>query len=193
MIEAIINKVKDTEAIRGHLLYWILGISYVQLAVLLLIFPIGSYTKYSIIFSFIMIMTGVIVIVFSLKNKQALIAWNWLLVSGIIDILFGIFLIFYPFKNIITLPYMVAFWIIIRSCYALGYSLDLSRLGFEPWRWYRIFDILAITCSLAILCISLTGIIDAVHLVNFAFLCMGLALIMYSRDLGKLSYTEDYE
>lgn len=193
MIGFMIDKIKDVAEIRGYLLYYILGVSYIQLAVLLLFFPVDGHIKYSIVFSFIMIMTGILVTIFSLRNRKVLATWNWHLLSGIIDILWGIFLISYPFKTIVTLPYLIAFWAIIRSCYGLSYSIDLNRLGIKQWYWYRVFDVLVIIGSLIVICIPMTGVFDTTYIVDLIFLCMGFVYFIHSRDLGKLYPSEEDE
>lgn len=186
MIGTIINEIKSTIEIRGSLLYWVLGVMYIEMAVLLMLSPIDDCLKYSIVFSFIMTITGIMGIIFSLINRQTLIAWNWHFTSGIIDLFCGGFLICYPAKTIVTLPYIIALWIIIRSCYSLGFSMDLRQLNADSWKWSRIFDILAIVSSSAIICLPMVGILTATYLIDFAFICMGIVRIMYSMDLQRI-------
>lgn len=189
MIETKTKNRKSSKGIRGFLIYWILGVIYIEIAILLVFFPIDDAVKYSVLFGFITIITGVFVIIFSRINRRTLITSNWHFVSGIIDVLFGIFLIAYLFKTIIALPYIIAFWIIIRSCHSLGFSMDMVRLNVYQWQGYHLFNILAVISSVALLCFPQMSILTIIYTIDFAFLCMGVVRIMHALEIRKLYYS----
>ena len=71
-------------------------------------------------------------------------SWGWYLAGGIIDLLIGIYLVFYPLVSMELIPFIVAFWLMFRGFTLCGYSTDLKRYGTKDWGWYLVFGILAI-------------------------------------------------
>lgn len=121
MINSIINGMKSTIEIHRYLLYWLLGFMYIQTAVLLLFLPVESYSRYNIALGSIVLMVGFLVVLFSIQNRKELSTCNWYLISGIIDLLCGLFFICFPDKIIAPLSYLISIWILFRSYYSFRF------------------------------------------------------------------------
>lgn len=167
----------------------ILGILFFGVGLLLMFTPIQSYIALSVVFSITMFVSGVFEISFAMTNRKNLSSWGWYIAGGIIDLILGLFLMYYPGLSMAVLPYVVAFWLMFRGFSSIGYAMDMNRYGTKDWGWYLVFGILGILCSLAVLWQPLMGALSVVYIVSFAFLFIGLFRIMLSFGLRKLHKT----
>ncbi len=183
-VEEIKNAVKN---------WWIslvMGILFIGVALLLMFYPLEGYGALVVLFSACMFASGILEIIFSVSNKNVLSGWGWYLTCGIIDLLLGLFLIFNPGMTAVIIPFILAFWIMFRGFAAIGFSIDLSRMGVKGWGWYLAFGILAIICSIAIIWQPTAGALASVYILAFAFMFMGFFRFMLAfelRDLHKNS------
>lgn len=70
---------------------------------------------------------------FAAGNKKTISSWGWYLAGGIIDLLIGIYLVFYPLVSMELIPFIVALWLMFRGFTLCGYSTDLKRYGTKDW------------------------------------------------------------
>ena len=155
----------------------LLGILYVVVAVSLMFAPL---------FSISMLFSGLLEISFAVSNRKNVSSWGWYLAGGIIDMIFGFYLIAYPLLSMEVIPFIIAFWLMFRGFSSVGYAMDLKRYGTRDWGWYIAFGILAVICSLIILWQPAIGALYAVYMISFAFLIIGFFRIMLSFELKSL-------
>ena len=136
-------------AVKNWWMSLLLGLLYIAVALCLLFAPVSSYVALSVIFSISILVSGILEIFFAAGNKKTISSWGWYLAGGIIDLLIGIYLVFYPLVSMELIPFIVAFWLMFRGFTLCGYSTDLKRYGTKDWGWYLVFGILAILCSMA--------------------------------------------
>lgn len=123
---------------------------------------------------------------FAVSNRKNVSSWGWYLAGGIIDMIFGFYLIAYPLLSMEVIPFIIAFWLMFRGFSSVGYAMDLKRYGTRDWGWYIAFGILAVICSLIILWQPAIGALYAVYMISFAFLIIGFFRIMLSFELKSL-------
>lgn len=133
-------------AVKNWWMSLLLGLLYIAVALCLLFAPVSSYVALSVIFSISILVSGVLEVFFAAGNKKTISSWGWYLAGGIIDLLIGIYLVFYPLVSMELIPFIVAFWLMFRGFTLCGYSTDLKRYGTKDWGWYLVFGILAILC-----------------------------------------------
>ncbi len=184
MNSSFIEEIKSS--VKNWWLSLILGILFIVVSLWLMFSPVVGYEALVIVFSFCMFATGILEIIFSVGNRKTLSGWGWYLACGIIDLILGAFLILFPSMTAIILPFLLAFWIMFSGFTAIGYSIDLSRMGVHGWGWYLAFGILSVICSFAIIWYPLAGALASVYIVAFAFLFLGIFRIMLAFDLRSL-------
>ena len=108
----------------------LLGILYVVVAVSLMFAPLSGYAVLSILFSISMLFSGLLEISFAVSNRKNVSSWGWYLAGGIIDMIFGFYLIAYPLLSMEVIPFIIAFWLMFRGFSSVGYAMDLKR-------WYK--------------------------------------------------------
>ena len=161
-------------AVKNWWMSLLLGLLYIAVALCLLFAPVSSYVALSVIFSISILVSGILEIFFAVGNKKIINSWGWYLAGGIIDLLIGIYLVFYPLVSMELIPFIVAFWLMFRGFTLCGYSTDLKRYGTKDWGWYLVFGILAILCSMAIiwqpgLCFICCPLLSSLSVVSVSF------------------------
>jgi uncharacterized membrane protein HdeD (DUF308 family) len=131
MREGMEKPVKESSAKFIKYGYYLFTVGFIFLAtgIWVLISPLSSYLKLSLLFSISFIISGIIDIIFSLLNIRNLDGWGWSLVSGIGIVSIGFLLIMNPSISINTLHLYVGFTLFFRSILAIGNSLDLGATG----------------------------------------------------------------
>lgn len=107
----------------------ILGILFIITGILVLRTPVESYLALSILFSVTFFVNGISEIVYSISNRKQLDNWGWVLAGGVVDMLFGIWLISSPLVSITVLPFFIGFMLLFRSFAAIGFAVDLKSFG----------------------------------------------------------------
>lgn len=120
-------------AVKNWWMSLLLGLLYIAVALCLLFAPVSSYVALSVIFSISILVSGILEIFFAAGNKKTISSWGWYLAGGIIDLLIGIYLVFYPLVSMELIPFIVAFWLMFRGFTLCGYSTDLKRYGTKDW------------------------------------------------------------
>ena len=164
----------------------ILGILYVVVALSLMFFPLNGYAALSILFSISMLVSGLLEISFAVSNRRRVSSWGWYLAGGIIDMIFGFYLIAYPLLSMAVLPFIVAFWLMFRGFASTGYAMDLKRYGTRNWGWYMAFGVLAILCSIGIIWQPGLGALSLVYMIAYTLLIIGIFRVMLSFELKSL-------
>jgi uncharacterized membrane protein HdeD (DUF308 family) len=145
--------------------------------------PVAGYAGLSILFTIVIITSGIAQVIFATSNKALLKGWGWTLVSGIVDIAIGTYLAMYPFLTMATLPFFVGFWLIFKSFYLMGASFDLSDLGLSGWGLLFFGGLLVLLAGFYVIYYPVAGALGIVAVSGTAFILAG---ILYSILAFKL-------
>lgn len=109
---------------------WLLLLKGVIL--LVLSFLIFKHTRESIMTVSVFMGTGLIVmgitlLIISIELKKQMERWNIRLAEGLVDIVFGFFLLAHPEVTLDTIPVFIGFWIIFYGILMLSGALDLPE------------------------------------------------------------------
>jgi len=107
----------------------IAGILFIAFGAYIFTVPFAAYATLSIMFSFAFYISGFGDIFFATSNKDSLDGWGWYLVSGILTVLLGIYLMIYPGIIMTILPFVVGFAMLFRSIQGLGFAIGLKKQG----------------------------------------------------------------
>ena len=154
--------------------------------------PAEGYAGLSILFSIVILGSGFSQIFFSIANSKVLTGWGWTLASGIIDVVIGIYLLVYPQVTMVTLPYILGFWLMFAAFYLFGASFDLRNLGITGWGWMLFGGILTMISSFLILYYPAAEVISIITWSGVAFLVAGVFNLVLAFKLKsvKKSATE---
>lgn len=166
--------------------FLVLGLLFVAAGIAVFAWPASAYISLSLLFSILMICSGISQILFSASNRSILRGWGWILVSGIIDLVLGTYLFFNPFVTMATLPYFIGFWLIIRSFYIMGASLDLHAFGVKDWGWLFFGGIMVLILGAVIVYYPPAGVVSIIGVSGFALVFGGIANVYLAFQLKNI-------
>lgn len=153
----------------------IMGVLLLMLAVVIFTFPIENFYAITWLIGLFVLINGVIQIVYRRKAK-ALVGGNqnWILFMGIVDILFGLIVIFNVGASSAFFIYMFAFWFIFSSIAGLftfsgSGSLKLISV---------IFNLLGIVFGVILLFNPLMGIVFISTMIAIAFVLFSVSFML---------------
>jgi len=168
--------------------WWFLvkGLLLIAAGVAIFARPVAGYAGLSILFTIVMIASGIAQVIFATSNKALLKGWGWTLVSGILDIAIGIYLAMYPLLTMATLPFFVGFWLIFKSFYLMGASFDLNDLGLSGWGWLFFGGLLVLLAGFYIIYYPVAGAVGIVAVSGTAFILAGILYSILSFKLKDI-------
>ncbi|MGZ8510518.1 MAG: HdeD family acid-resistance protein [Chitinophagaceae bacterium] len=168
------NLIEDIQCnVKNWWWYLVSGLLFIATGIVIFASPAASYVNLSIVFSILMIGNGFSQIIFSSANSNVLRGWGWTLVSGIIDVALGTYLLLYPAVTMATLPFFVGFWLIFRSFYLMGTAFDLKALGVQGWGWVLFGAIVVLVLGGVIVYYPAAGVVSIITFSGSAFILGG--------------------
>ncbi len=176
--------------IKGTIKHWyiplIIGLLFLVLGIYIFTTPVETYLTLSILFSLSFLISGLSDMIFSIQNRKGLPGWGWYLISGIISVLLGLYLIRYPGVSMVVLPFVVGFTMLFRSAYLLGFAFDLKSYGAANWGNLAIASILGMLLSFLLLANPIFTGMSLSILTAFTFIFIGISSMMLSFSLKKI-------
>jgi uncharacterized membrane protein HdeD (DUF308 family) len=145
--------------------------------------PLEGYVGLSILFSIVIIGSGFTQIFFASANSNVIKGWGWTLVSGILDVVIGGYLLTFPAVTMATLPFILGFWLLFRSFFLMGIAFDLKNWGTQDWGWVLFGGILVTALGFLVLYYPGAGAISIIYVSGSAFVLAGVVNIYLSVKL----------
>ena len=185
-MEKILNYL--TDKYHGCLKYWwlllILGIIMLLLGAMIFFFPMKSYIVMSKLFGITILISGIFYIVMS--ASKTIKGRGWLLIAGLIELLFGIFLTLWPSVSALILPYILGFWLLFKGFTLIGIGADMSDIKGSGWGWSILWALALIICAFIVIIYPIIFGIEAVVLwVGIACLVAGFSLLSFATNLKR--------
>jgi uncharacterized membrane protein HdeD (DUF308 family) len=168
--------------------WWLLikGLLLIGAGVVIFAKPQDGYAGLSVLISVVIIAIGFSQIFFSVANKAVLNVWGWTLVSGILDVVIGAYLFSYPVITMVTLPFILGFWLIFKSFHLMGASFDLKILHVDGWGWLLFGGIVVAVLGFVVLYYPAAGAISIVAFTGSAFIVAGIFNLMLAYKLKNI-------
>ena len=164
----------------------IIGIALFVVGILVFVYPTQSYLGMSLLFGWLMLISGILEVVLSSVNKHFITGRGWMLAGGIIEIVLGIILIFNVALSAATLPIFLGFWLMLRAFGAIGLGSDMGAMQIAGSGWTIFSGILLLLCSLWILFQPLVfGTTAVIVWVGISLLFAGVAACSLSLQLHR--------
>lgn len=152
----------------------LIGILAIALGILFISKPLNSLLTLALLFAWGFIFSGILEAVFSITNRKNLKGWGWNLASGLVDLFIGIVLLSAPELTLFLMIYLVGFWIMFRSIWSIGSSIELQRSGAKGWGWLLLVSILGVIFSVVFLVSPAFGGTFIVSLASISFITYGI-------------------
>lgn len=160
----------------------ILGILLLALGVVIFLFPEASYLTMTLLFGIVILLSGILYIIMGCSKGVS--GRIWLILSGIVEVILGIFLTSSPAISAITLPIVLGFWLLFKGFSLLGIGSGLSSTSGSGWGWTIFSAIILIICGIVILLQPIVfGMEAVIWWTAVSFVIGGFTMISYSFKL----------
>ena len=171
-------------AVRYWWLLLLTGIALLVIGIVVFAFPAQSYIGMSLMFGWLILLSGIFQVILSTANKHYITGRGWMLAGGIIEIVLGAILVWNVALSAATLPIFLGFWLMFRGFSAIGLGGDMSSMNVPGSAWTIISGILLLLCSLWVLIQPLVfGTTMVVVWVGISLLFAGIAAISLAMQL----------
>lgn len=172
--------------VKNWWLFILKGLAFLVAGVLIFMQPLAGYVGLSVMFSIVILISGFAQIFFATANTKAR-GWGWTLVSGILDVIIGAYLYAYPGLTMATLPFILGFWLMLRSFYLMGTAYDLKAIGVKDWGWLLAGGVLMLLAAFGILYYPMAGAVSIILVSGMGFIFGGIFNILLAFQLKKLN------
>jgi len=176
------------KSIKNWWAFLLIGIVFVLMGFWVMSKPAEAYMALAILFAVTMLVGGILQIVISITNRESMKGWGWQLAMGVMELILGIILTFNMGLTLVTLPFVVGFWMLFRSIDIIGISTEMQTNKETGWGWYLASGILMMIFSWFIMFNPLLGGITVVLWTSFALILAGVSYITLGfkfRKVGK--------
>lgn len=122
--------------------WWIFlfsGVVLILLGLYVLTNPSMRFTIISLCIAVTFFVNGLIEIYFSLTNRKKISGWGWYLAGSILDLIICAIFITNPILASATLPLLLGLWLLVRTMFLIGRSIELNHWGLPHWQWLLLF------------------------------------------------------
>ena len=177
--------------------WWLLavaGVLCIVLGIVVFAFPLESYVTLAILFGVLLLVAGAAKLIAASTSANFFMMRGYVVVSGVLDLLIGIFLCIYPGVTLVALPVMMGFWMMYNSFVLIGFSGDFDTFGIPGSRWVIGGGILLLILSILVLVNPFgAGIATVVVLAGIGLIVFGILLISLSVKLKEIHRNFDSE
>ncbi|TLG72110.1 HdeD family acid-resistance protein [Culicoidibacter larvae] len=169
--------------VMGYKHWWLFtlrGILLIILGVVAILNPSEAFMVVLMIVGALLLISGIGISIATIINRKFFPRWGWHLVQGIIDIGFGLILLFVPMESMIVLAYCFGAWTILFALLRFISAFDMRRFGFSAWIWQALLAIVLIIVGILIILNPITSFSLLTILVAIFVIIAGFASIIES-------------
>ncbi|HBH21677.1 MAG TPA: hypothetical protein DHU72_05240 [Rikenellaceae bacterium] len=183
---------KASRVIRHWWLYLVCGILSVIAGIVLIANPIESYVTLSVLFGIMAFVSGVLSMCVAVGSRNLFMMRGYNIFGALIDIIFGLFLCFFPSVTMVALPILLGFWLMYHSFMFMGLAGDIRVFGAKGSIWVAIGGLLMLALSLFCIFNNFGGRMLVVTLVGIAMILFGCVLVGNAIELKRVNnYIQD--
>lgn len=172
-------------AIRHWWVFLILGILAIVMGVWLFFTPVGGFAALSIVFAVTFLIAGLSSCAVTLLNRQAIPAWGWNLISGLLMLILGIIMTVHLNITADILVFYVAFAIMFGGLNTVGFSFTAKSRGDKGWGWTLALGVLVVILAITLMLHPVFTALTIVIWAGIAFLSLGIAFCNLAYRLSK--------
>jgi uncharacterized membrane protein HdeD (DUF308 family) len=180
----IISKVSNS--VKNWWIFLIIGVLLIFGAVWMFKTPVESFVSLALLFSTLILISGVLSIIFALANRADIDNWGLYLAGGILDFVIGFILLKYPGLTLVLFSMFIGFWLLFRGFNTISVSLKLKKDGGENWTWILFFGALIVMFAFMSIVNPLIGASYLVYTLALSILLLGIANIFLGMQLKKV-------
>lgn len=171
--------------------YWWLvlinGIIMIVLSFFIFGNPAGTLVGLALYIGISLMVTGVLLIISSLSNRESDTQWGWNLAGGIVDVIFAFILLSNPAVTATVFPFVVGFWMIFYGVTLFVSSFGNKKDGDKNWWVNLVGGILTVIVGYIIMSDIITGAIAITFWIGSGFMLFGIVNIFAAFGMKKLA------
>lgn len=169
--------------------WWLLllsGILFVLFSFYIFSRPLASYLALSLFFAATFLLSGFFETVYAFSSRRDNAGWGWALFGGIVNIIFGGFLLSSPTLSMTVLPMYIGFVILFRSTLGIFHAFSLRRIGIPGWGWALFTAVIGVLFAIVMITDPAFGGLTIVIYTGIAVLMLGIVQITLSFRLRSI-------
>ncbi len=151
------------------------GIVFLIAGIVVLAYPGITIASLAVILGIAILCTGLLQLAAFVGNTQE--ERGWVLLSGILDTIIGIFLLFNIIPTAMALPFVVGFWAMFTSISRIASAFSVKKLGFKNWGVLLITGILGFILSCLIIYYPVLGALFIMVYISVFLIFLGIMSI----------------
>ena len=151
--------------------------------------PVASFVGLSLLFGFMIFISGLLNLSFALQNRRMLHDWVWYLAFGVIEAVLGGALLVQPALSMEALILFAGFWLLFVGFLRISNAFLLKRLHVSSWWTLLLVGILSIIFAFFVLINPVVAVLSIVYLTSIPILFAGIISVFFGFTLRKLSFT----
>jgi uncharacterized membrane protein HdeD (DUF308 family) len=161
------------------------GVLLILLGIAALVMPLLAGLAATLVFAWILILTGVIGLVSAFAGR-AHAHLGWSLASAIIALIIGVVLLIYPLAGAVALTTVIGVYLLLDGIALIGLALDHRKRAIGPWGWLLASGVIDLV--LAALIFFMSAFASAVFIgvmVGISLIFAGISLLMLHRAVAR--------
>lgn len=180
----LVSKVKGS--VKNWWIFLIIGVLLLGGALYMFSKPLESLLGLSGFFSFLILASGILAIVFAITNREDVDNWGLHLAGGVLDILIGFILLKYPQISVVLISLFVGFWLLFRGFNTISTAFKLKKEEADNWTWILIMGIVISIFAFMSILNPLLGGTYLVYTLALSILFLGIANIFIALKLKNI-------
>ncbi len=181
------------KAVNNWWIYLLMGLFLIALSIGVLSTPEEGFLQLTYFFCTYLFINGGSNIVFALSSRDILEDWGWHFAYGVLELIIGILLLTYPQINMLSLSFILGFWLLFNAVFLTGTAFELRKYGYSygvvHWSFMLYFSTVLAVLALFVMIEPGIGIMTMVGWVSLSLLILGMANILLAY---KLRYIRRY-
>lgn len=170
--------------------YWyiplVLGILFILVGIWVSATPLAAYLTLAVLFAFTFLLAGILEVIYAISNRNTLNHWIWVLISGIIGLVLGVFLLSNTTLSMFVLPFYIGFGILFYSITGIVRAIELRKHAINGWKYLMVTGIIGLIVALFMLSNPVFGGLTIVFYTAFSFLILGVFNVFLSFKMKGL-------
>ena len=169
--------------------WWLLllkGVILILLSIIILSDPGRTIIMISVFMGISLIVTGIVLLFISSELRKSVENWTIRLAEGLLDIVFGFFLLAHPDVGHTVVPLMIGFWVIFYGVLILSGSFQFKEEMKFRQKTIMLVGIITIILGFIIAYNPNITIVSISILIGVPILIIGLANIFFAINMKHL-------
>ena len=169
--------------------WWLLlikGLILITFSVIIFFYPTQSIHSIATYFGICLIVTGIVLLLISIELRKFMENWNMRLAEGLIDIVFGFFLLVHPEVDDYVIPILIGFWVIFYGVLILAGSFSFEKSSEIKRKVTLVVGIITAILGFVISFHPDIPILTNAVLIGIPVFVIGLANLFFARNLKNL-------